>query len=168
MFTPESILEYTKYSAVATIAIALLMIIGLVAKWGFRFRLVGVTGFMVVLTVGLFGLGLGLAPRTAFPGASRYTMIYDNGNNQVVIAVPDAHLTYEQTEATLRQAANDLYSYGRGGGADGKMHVRLRTIAHPQPGLSEPLYLGEIARTLTNRNKPEFEIKIDRQQLAKL
>jgi Protein of function (DUF2518) len=168
MFTPESILEYGKYSAIATIAMALLMIIGLVAKWGFRFRLVGVTGFLMVLTVGLFGLGLGFAPRSALPGASRYSLIYDNGNSQVVIAVPDAHLTYEQTEATLRQAANDLYSYGRGGGTDGKMHVRLRTIAHPQPGLSEPLYLGEIARTLTNRSQPKFDIKIDRQQLAKL
>ncbi len=168
MFTPESILEYGKYSGLATIAIAVLMVVGLAAKWGFRFRLVGVTGFMIVLTVGLFGLGWGLAPRAAFPGASRYAMIYDNGNSQVVIAVPDAHLTYEQTEATLRQAANDLYSYGRGGAADGKMHIRLRTIAHPEIGVSTPLYLGEVARDLTSRDHANLEIKIDRQQLAKL
>ena len=168
MFTPESILEYGKYSAIATVAMALLMIIGLVAKWGFRFRLVGITGFMVVLTVGFFGLGLGFAPRSALPGASRYSLIYDNGNSQVVIAVADAHLTYEQTEATLRQAANDLYSYGRGGAADGKMHVRLRTIAHPQPGVSEPLYLGEVTRDLTSRDHADLEVVIDRQQLAKL
>ncbi len=168
MFTPESILEYSKYSGIATLAIALLMIIGLVAKWGFRFRLVGVTGFMVVLTVGLVGLGWGLAPRMTFPGASRYSLIYDNGNSQVVIAVPDAHLSYEQTEATLRQAANDLYSYGRGGAADGKMHIRLRTIAHPQSGVSTPLYLGEVAREMTSRDQAKLDIVIDRQQLAKL
>jgi Protein of function (DUF2518) len=167
MFTPESILEYGKYSAIATLAIAVLMMIGLVAKWGFRFRLVGITGFMIVLTVGFFGLGWGLAPRAAFPGASRYSLIYDNGNSRAVIAVADAHLTYEQTEATLRQAANDLYSNGRVGD-DGKMHIRLRTIAHPQPGVSEPLYLGEIVRDLTSTDHAQLDIKIDRQNLAKL
>jgi hypothetical protein len=168
MFTPASILEYGQYSGIATVAIAVLMIIGLVAKWGFRFRLVGITGFMIVLTVGLFGLSLGLAPRIAFPGASHYTVIYDNGNNQAVIAVADAHLTYEQTAATLRQAAQDLYSYGRVGDTDRSMHIRLRTLAHPQPGVSEPLYLGEVARDLTSRDNLKLDIKIDRQNLAKL
>ncbi len=168
MFTPESILEYGKYSGIATVAIAVLMIIGLVAKWGFRFRLVGITGFMMVLTVGLFGLGLGLAPRLAFPGAARYALIYDNGNSQAVISVADAHLTYEQAEATLRQAAQDLYSYGRVGETDHSMHIRLRTIAHPQPGVSEPLFLGEVARDLTSRDNAKLDIKIDRQNLAKL
>jgi Protein of function (DUF2518) len=168
MFTPASILEYTKYSGIATVAIAVLMIIGLVAKWGFRFRLVGITGFMIVLTVGLFGLSLGLAPRIAFPGASQYTVIYDNGNNQAVIAVANAHLNYEQTEATLRQAAQDLYSYGRVGDTDRTMHIRLRTLAHPQAGVSEPLYLGEVARDLSSRDDMKLDIKIDRQNLAKL
>jgi Protein of function (DUF2518) len=168
MFTPESILEYGKYSGIATVIVAVLMIVALIAKWGWRFRLVGITGFMMVLTVGLFGLSLGLAPRIAFPGASHYSVIYDNGNNQAVIAVADAHLTYEQTEATLRQAAQDLYSYGRVGDTDRSMHIRLRTIAHPQAGVSEPLYLGEVARDLSSRKDAQLDIKIDRQNLAKL
>ena len=48
------------------------------------------------------------------------------------------------------------------------MHVRLRTIAHPQPGVSEPLYLGEVTRDLTSRDHADLEVVIDRQQLAKL
>jgi hypothetical protein len=48
------------------------------------------------------------------------------------------------------------------------MHIRLRTIAHPQPGVSEPLYLGEVVRDLTSPDHAQLDIKIDRQNLAKL
>lgn len=168
MFTPESILEYSKYSGIATIAVALLMVAGLTLQWGFRFRLVGVTGFMIVLTVGLFGLSLGLAPRISYPGAVRYSLTYDSGNSQAVVAVDHTKLTAAQAEATLRQAAQDLYSYGRSGEADGTVHIRLRTIIHPQPGVSEPLYLGEAVRQLASRNQAQLDIIVDSKNLAKL
>jgi hypothetical protein len=169
MFTPESLLEYAKYSGIATITLALLTVLGLVLAWGFKFRLVGITGFMVVLTVGLFGLSLGLSPRIAFPGAVRYSVIYDNGNSQAVVAVANnKKLTHAAVEATLQQAAQDLYSFGRVGESDGNMHIRLRSINHPQPGVSEPLYLGEATRNLTSRDGAQLQIVVNDQNLAKL
>ena len=49
---------YTQWSILATIFFFLLAVVAFIFKWGIRFRLVGITGFMIVLTVGLFGLGL--------------------------------------------------------------------------------------------------------------
>lgn len=168
MFTPASFLEYAKYSGGATVALALLTILGLVLNWGFRYRLVGVTGFLVVLTVGLFGLSLGFAPRTSFPGAVRYSLIYDNGNDRAVVAVAPEGLTATAAEATLRQAASDLYSFGRSGSRDGRLHVRLRAIVHPQGGVSEPLYVGEATRNLTLRADDSIQVQLDQGALAKL
>jgi Protein of function (DUF2518) len=168
MLTPASFLEYSKYGGIATIALVVLTILGLLFQWGFRFRLVGITGFMAVLTVGLFGLSLGLSPRASFPGAVRYSLIYDNGNSQAVVAVANRSMTVEAAEATLRQAAQDLYSFGRVGESDGNMHVRMRSIVHPQAGVSEPVYLGEAVRNLSNRDSQELEIVVDRKNLSKL
>jgi Protein of function (DUF2518) len=168
MLTPASFLEYSKYGGIATIALVVLTILGLLFQWGFRFRLVGITGFMMVLTVGLFGLSLGLSPRASFPGAVRYSLIYDNGNSQAVVAVANRSMTVEAAEATLRQAAQDLYSFGRVGEGDGNMHVRMRSIVHPQAGVSEPVYLGEAVRNLSNRDSQELEIVVDRKNLSKL
>jgi Protein of function (DUF2518) len=168
MLTPASFLEYSKYGGIATIALVVLTILGLLFQWGFRFRLVGITGFMAVLTVGLFGLSLGLSPRASFPGAVRYSLIYDNGNSQAVVAVANRSMTVEAAEATLRQAAQDLYSFGRVGEGDGNMHIRMRSIIHPQAGVSEPVYLGEAVRNLSNRDSQELEIVVDRKNLSKL
>lgn len=168
MLTPASFLEYSKYGGIATITLVVLTILGLLFQWGFRFRLVGITGFMAVLTVGLFGLSLGLSPRASFPGAVRYSLIYDNGNSQAVVAVANRSMTVEAAEATLRQAAQDLYSFGRVGESDGNMHVRMRSIIHPQAGVSEPVYLGEAVRNLSNRDSQELEIVVDRKNLSKL
>jgi hypothetical protein len=168
MLTPASFLEYSKYGGIATIVLVVLTILGLLFQWGFRFRLVGITGFMAVLTVGLFGLSLGLSPRASFPGAVRYSLIYDNGNSQAVVAVANRSMTVEAAEATLRQAAQDLYSFGRVGEGDGNMHVRMRSIIHPQAGVSEPVYLGEAVRNLSNRDSQELEIVVDRKNLSKL
>ncbi|MGB5593263.1 MAG: DUF2518 family protein, partial [Crocosphaera sp.] len=68
---------YTQWSIIATIAFLLLAIIAFIFQWGIRFRLVGITGFMIVLTVGLFGLGLGLFSRTEIPGSVRFSRVYD-------------------------------------------------------------------------------------------
>jgi hypothetical protein len=168
MFSPQSFLEYAKYSGIATLALAVLTVLALVLAWGFKFRLVGITGFMIVMTVGLFGLSFGLSPRAAFPGAVRYAVIYDNSTNQAVIAVANRKLTTEAAEATLKQAATDLYSFGRVGDADGNMHIRMRSILHPQPGVSEPLYLGEAKRNLTSRDGAQLEVVVNEKNLAKL
>jgi hypothetical protein len=140
-------LQYTQWCGIATIVFAVLTILAFILKWGFRFRLVGTTGFMLVLTAGLFSLSLVPLTRTVIPGAVKYTLVYDNGSNQTVIATKP-EITPTELEATLRQAASNLYSYGRlGTKGNNQLTVRARTIIHPQPGLSIPLYLGQVNRT---------------------
>lgn len=158
---------YTQWSAIATISFLILAIIAFIFQWGIRFRLVGITGFMAVLTVGLFGLGLGLFTRTEVPGAVRFSRVYDNGADQVVIVVKSS-INQTELEATLKQAANDYFSYGRTGGNDNKLTVRARTLIHPESGLTLPLYLGQIKRSLRVRDDENWQIEIFQDNLNQL
>ncbi|MDJ0659826.1 MAG: Ycf51 family protein [Crocosphaera sp.] len=158
---------YTQWSILVTIVFFLLAIVAFIFKWGIRFRLVGITGFMIVLTVGLFGLGLGLFERTEIPGAVRFSRVYDNGGNQVVIVVQPS-ITETELEATLKQAANDYFSYGRTSGKDNKLTIRARTLVHPQPGLTLPLYLGQVKRSLLVREDEDMEIDINESKIKEL
>jgi Protein of function (DUF2518) len=167
IFTTADLFRFAQWSSIATIAIAVLTVVAFILQWGFRFRLVGVTGFMGVLSGGFFALGLGLFAHTTIPNAARYSLVYDNGGSQVVVAV-SPQITATQVEATLRQAASDLFSYGRLGQAQNQMEIRVRTVIHPQPGVSEPLYLGEVKRSLAARNDEQMAIEIYAENLAKL
>jgi hypothetical protein len=160
MPTTTDFLQYSQWSGITTIALAALTILALLFKWGLRFRLVGATGFMLVLTAGLFSLSLVPLSRTVIPGAARYTLVYDNGSNQAVIATsPD--ITPTQLEATLRQAASNLYSYGRmGSGGNNSLTIRARTVLHPEPGISTPVYLGKVERTLVTREDPQMLVEV--------
>ncbi|MBV5257567.1 hypothetical protein FLX56_03910 [Synechococcus moorigangaii CMS01] len=158
---------YTQWSAYATLFFAVLAIAAFLLKWGIRFRLVGTTGFMIVLTIGLFGLSLGLFNRSVVPGAVRYSLVYDNGGNLAVVAVKP-EITETEVNATLQQASNDLFSYGRIGGSDDKFTVRLRVINHPEPGVSEPLYLGQVQRSVTNRENGVLDIQLYPENFKKL
>jgi hypothetical protein len=146
---------------------ALVTLVGFGFRWGIRFRLVGVTGFMAVLTGGLFALGLTPVTRTVLPNASRYTTVYDGGGTQAVIAVA-GNLTPEQLTATLQQAANDLFSYGRLATGDGMLTVRARTLLHPEPGVTEPLYLGQVRRSLRQRQDGAMVVELNTQALARM
>ncbi|ACK66656.1 conserved hypothetical protein [Rippkaea orientalis PCC 8801] len=160
--------NYIQWSGIATISFLFLTILAFFLGWGIRFRLVGITAFMAVLTGGLFGLGLGLFTRTEIPGAVRFSRVYDNGANQVVIAVPAA-ITESELEATLKQAATDYFSYGRTAqGGDNNLTIRARVLIHPEPGLSEPLYIGQVKRSLGMRQDENPQIEINQQSLAKL
>ncbi|MEL4898170.1 Ycf51 family protein [Crocosphaera sp. Alani8] len=158
---------YTQWATVATFFFLLLTIVGFIFQWGIRFRLVGITSFMVVLTVGLFGLGLGLFERTEIPGAIRFTRVYDNGGNQVVIIVKPS-VTETQLKATLEQAANDYFSYGRTAGVDNKLTIRARTMVHPEIGQSLPLYIGQVKRSLSVKDDDSMEIDIFSDQFNQL
>ncbi|BAW95882.1 hypothetical protein NIES970_07960 [[Synechococcus] sp. NIES-970] len=158
---------YTQWSAYATLLFAVLAIAAFLFKWGIRFRLVGTTGFMIVLTIGLFGLSLGLFNRSVVPGAVRYTLVYDNGANLAVVAVKPT-ITATEVNATLQQASNDLFSYGRVGGGEDKFTVRLRVINHPEPGVSEPLYLGQVRRSITDRETASLDVQLYPENFKKL
>ena len=159
---------YIQWSAWSTLAISVLAIIGFVLSWGIRFRLVGIAGFLIVLTTGLFGLNLGFLTRTTIPGAVRYSLAYDNGANITAIAVP-ATITETELRATLRQASADLFSSGRSGiGGDNKLTIRARALTHPKPGITMPLYIGEAKRSLAVRQDEEIEINIFPEKFSQL
>lgn len=165
---PTDIFFYAKWSGITTIVCLVIAILAFILGWAWRFRLVGVTSFMGVLTLGIFALGLGLFPHAEIPGAAHYTLVYDNGANQAVVAVsPD--IEESAIEPTLLQAATDLYSYGRTGtGGNDQFTVKLRTVIHPETGVSQPLFLGEAKRSLIARGEKNVDIEVFSQNLNKL
>lgn len=154
-----------KWAGITAIVSAALTVIAFVFKWGLRFRLVGATGFMIVLTAGLITLGLVPFTRTVIPGAIRYTVVFDTGATQSVIAVPPT-ITDDQLDATLRQAASDLYSPGRVGRGGNQLIIRARTIVHPNSTSSQPIYVAEVKRSLSERDDLDLDISIDEKKLA--
>ncbi|MBW4564711.1 MAG: Ycf51 family protein [Mojavia pulchra JT2-VF2] len=168
MLTTADFLQYTQWSGIATLVFAALTVLAFILKWGLRFRLVGATGFMLVLTSGLFALSLVPLSRTVIPGAVRFTLVYDNGSTQAVITIPP-QTTPSTLEATLRQAASNLYSYGRlGSRSENYMTIRARTLIHPEPGVSIPVYLGQVKRSLGNREDSEMTVEIYPEKFAQL
>ncbi len=121
----------------------------------------------LVLTVGLLALGIVPFTRTVVPGSVRFVNVYDSGAAESVIAVP-ATITEDQLTATLQQAASDLFSPGRLSRGQDKLTIRARAILHPEPGISQPLYLGEVKRSLYNREDDQMAITLYRENLAKL
>jgi hypothetical protein len=157
-----------KWLGIATVVALVVTIVAFVLGWAWRFRLVGATSFMGVLTASFFALGLGLFPHADIPGATRYALIYDNGANQAVVAV-SPNIEKSAIEPTLIQAATDLYSYGRtGSGGNDQFTIKLRTILHPQPGVSQPLFLGTAKRSITARTSKDIEIEVFAQNVAQL
>ncbi len=167
MFETAQLIQNARYLGIATIAVGVLAIVGFLFKWGIRFRLVGITGFMAVLTGGVFSLSLALYNRPNIPGSVHYSRVFDAGTAQVVIAVPPS-ITEAQIEATLKKAAIDIFSRGRLSQGSDQMTIRARTILHPQDGISQPLYLGEVQRSLSIREDEHATIKLYRENLAQL
>jgi hypothetical protein len=156
-----------QWAGILTIAFALVTLLSFLVGWGLRFRLVGATGFLLVLTTGLFALSLVPISRTVVPGAVRFARVYDSGATQVVIAVPPS-ITPTELTATLEQAASDLFSSGRLSQGDPQMTIRVRTLLHPQAGLSKVVYLGEVRRSLLVRNDPDMQITLYPEAVAQL
>ncbi len=167
MPTPDNFLSYTLWSGITTLALGGLTALAFAVGWGFRFRLVGATGFMGVLTVGLLSLSFVPLTQTVVPNSTKYSLVYDTGAAEVVIAVaPD--ITRQQLEATLEQSAVNLFSPGRLGRGNTQLTVRARTVLHPEEGVSLPLYLGEARRSLSTRDDLNLEVSVFEQNLALL
>lgn len=168
MVTNEDFLLASKWSAYLTLGVLALTVIAFLFKWGIRFRLVGSTGFMVVLTAGIFALGLVPFTRTSIPGAVRFSTVFDRGATRAVIALPP-HITEDEVRATLEQAASNLFSPGRlSVQGDNQLTIEARTILHPKPGLTQPLVLGTIKRSLVQRNDDQMSIQLYPENIAKL
>ncbi|MGF1460558.1 MAG: DUF2518 family protein [Leptolyngbyaceae cyanobacterium] len=142
MPTPADFLEATKYFGIATLTMAGITILAFVLGWGFRFRLVGITSFMGVLTGGLLGLSFEPFTQNVVPGAIPYKTVYDSGAAQIVIKVPSA-ITPTELEATLQQAASNLLKPSRLGIYGTTPNIRARSIVHEAGGVSKLVYLGK-------------------------
>lgn len=159
MFSTDSFSQYAYWGVIATIVFGVLAALSFFLKWGMRYRLVGVTGFTGVLTFGLFALSLTPLTRISVPNAQHYSLVFDDGANQTVIAVAQ-DITPEQVSATLEQATSDLFSAGRLGRENRRLYVRARTMIHPKDGLSEPLLLGQASRSLLSRDDADLDIQL--------
>jgi hypothetical protein len=122
-------------------ALALLTVAAFLARWGVRFRLVGITSFTVLLAVSCLAFSVSYTPRIAVEGAVTVPVVYDNGGDLVVAAAP-TDLAPEAVGPTLEQLARNLRSRGRTS-PDGQVRVRLRQIEPAADGASRPVLLGE-------------------------
>jgi hypothetical protein len=167
MFTTLEFLTLAKWVGIAALVSLTLTVIAFYQSWGVRFRLVGLTGFLIVIVVGNFGLSLGLFQNTIVPGAAPFTVIYDTGGTQAVISVSNP-IDAPTLEATLRQAAYKLFSSGRVGAAEDQLTIRARTLLHPKPGISQPIFLGQLQRSLQTRDDDNMQVEIDYEHLQQL
>ncbi len=167
MLNPSLFLTLAKWSGILTLVFGAITALGFLLGWGIRFRLVGATGFMGVLTVGIFALGLVPFTRTVVPGAVKFSRVFDNGATRAVIAVSPT-ITETELEATLKQAASNLFSPGRLGSGQSDLTIQARTVLHPEPGLTQPLVLGQIERSLSKREDAEMTVTLYRDRLAQL
>ena len=167
MELPSNFATYTQWSGIATLLFLLLTILAFILSWGIRFRLVGVTAFIGVITCSIFALGLGLFTPTTIPGSVSYTLVYDDGASEAVIALPPT-VTTSEIEATLRTAADKVFSYGRLGSGDNKLTIRARTLLHPEPGITKPLYLGQVKHSLGRREDEEMTVELFEENIAQL
>lgn len=165
--TPEQFGLVAQSMGTFVLISALLTGIAFSRKWGWRFRMVGITSFAVVLTAGLFALSLTPLTRQTISGSTPYTVVYDRFGSQAVIAV-SPEVTPEQLEATLKQAAANLFSSGRSAGSAAKLTIRARTLIHPSPDVSQPIYIGKVERSLHLREDPEMVVQVFADKLAML
>lgn len=164
MPTPATFLEATKWMGFATLALAALTALAFLIKWGIRFRLVGISSFCGVLTVGLLGLSFQPLVPTTITGSVPYTTVFDSGAAQLVIAVP-ANITDDQLNATLQQAAMNSFNPSRLGGGDNGAMIRARTIVHRDPGISDLMYVGQVEPD--SESELGYRVVLNRSALAK-
>jgi len=120
----------------------LLAAFAFVTKQVWRFKAVGYTGFLIVLTAGLFALGPAFTPRPKVQGAKPYQIVFDQYRSRLVVAVAPT-ITPEELGLTLRQVRNQVGSTGRRAGA-GKLEIIARTLISIAPGTSQVVYLGRL------------------------
>jgi hypothetical protein len=121
--------------------LAALTVAGFVARWGVRFRLVGVTSFTALLAVSCLAFAISYTPRVSVPGAVVAPVVFDNGTDLVIAAAP-ADLPEAAYGPSVEQVARNLRGSGRTS-ADGLVHVRLRRIESSDAGSGRPLVLAE-------------------------
>lgn len=167
MPTPELFRQACQWTALLMLGSGIFTALAFIFKWGVRFRFVGVTSLLGVLTGSLLALSFTPLTRAIIPGAVKYNLVYDLSGPQVVIAVPPT-ITRSELEATMLQASENLFSPGRVGGGSDQMIIKVRTILHQKAGVSQLIPLGKLQRSLSVREDPNLKIAINEDNFAAL
>lgn len=127
-------------------ALGLLLVVltvsGFWARWGFRFRLVGISSFTVLLAVACMAFAVSYEKRQPIPDAVNVPIVFDNGRG-LIIAAPQEPLPVAAIAPTLRQLAVNQ-SRRPQSAANGQITVRLRQVEPAEEtGVSRPRLLGE-------------------------
>lgn len=147
----------TKITFGFTILFLILSIISIIKGWKNRFQFIGITSFSCLLTISFFVFTFVPFTHKVIPGSQKYRVVFDDGANQIVIAV-SAKLNQEQLSATLEQAASDLFSPGRLSRNNNSFIIKARALSDSL-GITNSLYLGELDKIL-NSETNDFETKI--------
>jgi hypothetical protein len=128
--------------------LALCTVAGYIARWGIRFRLVGVTSFTALLAISCLAFAVSYTPRVSIEGAVSVPVVFDNGSDLVIAAAP-ADLPQSSFVPTVQQVAQNIRGSGRSSD-DGLVHVRLRRVEAQESGGSKPVVLSEATRSLAS------------------
>ena len=142
MTLPELLHTSLQWLGWSGLGMACLTLIAFLARWGFRYRLVGVTSFIIVLVLSVWSFGLSYKPTIHIEGARRLPIVFDNGNGLVIAQAPD-DFPDEAIEPTLQELVLNLPSSGR---SSSIVDVRIRSLVPIEEGLSQPVILGERTR----------------------
>ena len=137
-----------KWLGIASGVLAVLMVVGFLARWGIRFRLVGITSFTTLLAISCAAFAISYSPRLSIEGAVSVPVVFDNGADLVVAAAP-ADLAPEAFAPTVQQVASNLRGSGRNT-SDGLVTIRLRRVEPAGEGVSRPVVLAEAQRDLVS------------------
>jgi len=157
--TPALFGQLAQAMGVFVLVCALITGLAIAFKWSWRYRMVGATLFSVVLVVGLFSLSFEPITRSSVEGAVPFKLVYDRFGPNATIAVAPT-ITLEELESTLKQASSNLFSSGRSNQGKSQLTIYARTVVHPREGVSKPVYLGRVKRSLSLRNDPNIEIEV--------
>ena len=92
--------------------LALATAAGFIARWGVRFRLVGVTSFTALLAISCLAFAVSYTPRVTVEGALSVPVVFDNGSDLVIAAAP-ASMEPEAFLPSVEQVALNLRGSGR-------------------------------------------------------
>ena len=138
----QLLLTTAPWLAWAGVGFSVLTVIGFLAGWGLRFRLVGVSSFTFLLAISCWAFALSYSPPVVVEGAVRAPIVFDNGDDLVVAQAPDG-LNLADVAPTLEQLAANLRGAGR---SSSVVQIRLRALESTGDGSSRPVVLGDTLR----------------------
>ena len=140
------LLSAGQWLGIAGGVLLLLTLVAFAARWGFRFRLVGVTSFTVLLSLSCLAFAVSYAPRIQVEGAVSVPVVFDNGGDLVVAAAP-ADLDPAAFLPTVEQVARNLRGSGRNAT---DVEVRLRRVEASGDGTDRPVVLATAMSNLAD------------------